>query len=150
MDSLKVASPSFKDGEMVPDKFTCDGENISPAISWVELPPGVKSLALICDDPDAPSGDFVHWVVYNIPADIDGFKENAEISDIADLGMTDFGRRGYGGPCPPSGVHHYHFKVYALNEMIKTEKALDKYDLLDRMEGYILAKGEIVGLYKRR
>jgi Raf kinase inhibitor-like YbhB/YbcL family protein len=150
MDILKVTSPSFKDGEMLPDKFTCDGENISPAINWRELPMGVKSLALICDDPDAPSGDFVHWVVYNIPADIDGFKENAEISDIADLGVTDYGRGGYGGPCPPSGVHHYHFKVYALNEMIETEKALDKYDLLDRMEGHILANGEIVGLYKRR
>jgi Raf kinase inhibitor-like YbhB/YbcL family protein len=150
MDILKVTSPSFKDGEMLPDKFTCDGENISPAINWRELPMGVKSLALICDDPDAPSGDFVHWVVYNIPADIEGFKENAEISDIADLGVTDYGRGGYGGPCPPSGVHHYHFKVYALNEMIETEKALDKYDLLDRMEGHILANGEIVGLYKRR
>jgi Raf kinase inhibitor-like YbhB/YbcL family protein len=150
MDILKVTSPSFKDGEMLPDKFTCDGENISPAINWRELPMGVKSLALICDDPDAPSGDFVHWVVYNIPANIEGFKENAEISDIADLGVTDYGRGGYGGPCPPSGVHHYHFKVYALNEMIETEKALDKYDLLDRMEGHILANGEIVGLYKRR
>ena len=150
MDILKVTSPSFKDGEMLPDKFTCDGENISPAINWRELPMGVKSLALICDDPDAPSGDFVHWVVYNIPADIEGFKENAEISDIADLGVTDYGRGGYGSPCPPSGVHHYHFKVYALNEMIETEKALDKYDLLDRMEGHILANGEIVGLYKRR
>ena len=149
MDSLEVFS-SFKDGEMIPDRFTCDGEGISPAISWGKLPAGVKSLALICDDPDASSGDFVHWVVYNIPTDIDGFKENAEISDIVDLGMTDFGRVGYGGPCPPSGIHHYHFKLYALDEMIETEGSIDKYKLLKKMEGHILAEGEIVGLYKRR
>ncbi len=149
MDNLKVFSSSFKDGKMIPDKFTCDGEDISPQISWEGLPEGVKSLALICDDPDAPSGDFVHWVVFNIPPELDGFEENAEMSEIADLGMTDYGRPGYGGPCPPSGFHHYHFKVYALDEMLKTEGTVDKYDLLDKMEGHILAKGEIVGLYKR-
>ena len=149
MDSLKVTSPSFKEGEMIPGKFTCDGENISPEIRWKDFPEGTKSFALICDDPDAPSGDFVHWVVYNVPSKIDGFGENAEIREIADLGMTDYGRVGYGGPCPPSGTHHYHFKVYALDKMIETEKDLDKYDLLDRMEGHVLAKGEIVGLYKR-
>lgn len=148
MVNLNVFSSSFREGEMIPDKFTCDSENISPAISWGELPPGVKSLALICDDPDAPSGDFVHWVVYNIPVDIDGFEENVEIDD-SKLGVTDYGRLGYKGPCPPSGIHHYHFKVYALDEIIETEKDLDKYDLLDKMEGHILAKGEIVGLYKR-
>jgi len=104
---------------------------------------------LICDDPDAPSGDFVHWVVFNIPADIDGFKENAEISDIADLGITDYGRPGYKGPCPPSGFHHYHFKVYALDEMLDAESNIDKYRLLEKMEGHILAKGELIGLYKR-
>lgn len=149
MDILKVTSPSFKESEMIPSKFTCDGENISPEIRWEGLPEGTESLALICDDPDAPSGDFVHWVVFNIPAEIDSFDENAEISEIADLGMTDYGRKGYGGPCPPSGSHHYHFKVYALDEIIETEKSLDKYDLLDKMEGHVLAKGEIVGLYKR-
>jgi Raf kinase inhibitor-like YbhB/YbcL family protein len=149
MDSLKVTSPSFKEGEMIPGKFTCDGENISPEIQWEDFPDGTKSFALICDDPDAPSGDFVHWVVYNVPSKIDGFGENAEISEIADLGITDYGRKGYGGPCPPSGTHHYHFKVYALDKMIETEKDLDKYDLLDKMEGHVLAKGEIVGLYKR-
>ncbi len=149
MDSLKVTSPSFREGEMIPGKFTCDGENISPEIRWEDFSEDTKSLALICDDPDAPSGDFVHWVVYNIPSKIDGFGENAEISEIADLGMTDYGRKGYGGPCPPYGTHHYHFKVYALDEMIETEKDLDKYDLLDKMEGHVLAKGEIVGLYKR-
>jgi Raf kinase inhibitor-like YbhB/YbcL family protein len=149
MDKLRVFSSSFKDGRLIPDKFTCDGEDISPEINWEGLPEGVKSFALICDDPDAPSGDFVHWVVFNIPADKDGLEENAKVSDIAKLGMTDFGRPGYGGPCPPSGSHHYHFKVYALDKVLDAEETVDKYQLLEKMEGHILAKGEIVGVYKR-
>ncbi len=149
MDNLKVSSPSFKDGEFIPKKFTCDGEDIPPEIIWEGIPEGTKSFALICDDPDAPSGDFVHWVVFNIPSDKSVLKENAEVSDIADLGMTDFGRTGYGGPCPPSGIHHYHFKVYALREVLDVSGTIDKYQLLEKMEGHILAKGEIAGLYKR-
>jgi Raf kinase inhibitor-like YbhB/YbcL family protein len=149
MVDLKAVSPSFENGGLMPAKFTCDGENISPEISWEGVPGNVKSLSLICDDPDAPSGDFVHWVVFNIPVEVNGFKENARVSEIADLGSTDFGRPGYGGPCPPSGTHHYHFKVYALDNMVETNRNIDKYDLLDKMEGHILAKGELVGLYKR-
>jgi Raf kinase inhibitor-like YbhB/YbcL family protein len=149
MVDLNVFSPSFENGGLMPAKFTCDGENISPEINWGGIPPEVKSLSLICDDPDAPSGDFVHWVVFNIPAGINGFEENAAVREIADLGSTDFGRPGYGGPCPPSGTHHYHFKVYALDEMLETDRNIDKYDLLDKMEGHILAKGELIGLYKR-
>ena len=149
MDNLKVFSPSFNEGEMMPGKFTCDGQNVSPSISWEELPEGTKSLALICDDPDAPGGDFVHWVVFNIPADVMGFEENADVGNIASLGMTDYGRPGYKGPCPPSGTHHYHFKVYALDCMFESDSKIDKYNLLDKMEGHILAKGELVGLYKR-
>jgi Raf kinase inhibitor-like YbhB/YbcL family protein len=149
MIELKVFSSSFEDGGVIPAKFTCDGENISPDISWEGVPEGTKSLALICDDPDAPSGDFVHWVVFNIPVDIHGFEEAAEVGNMTDLGITDYGRPGYGGPCPPSGTHHYHFKVYALDEMLKVDKNIDKYDLLDKMEGHMLAKGELVGLYRR-
>ena len=149
MNKFKVFSPSFRDGEMIPDKFTCEGEDISPEIKWEEIPEGAKSLALICDDPDAPGGDFVHWIVFNIPVDKDGLEENAKVNDIADLGKTDSGRPGYGGPCPPSGIHHYHFKVYALDQVIDAGKTIDKYLLLEKMEGHILAQGEIVGLYKR-
>jgi Raf kinase inhibitor-like YbhB/YbcL family protein len=149
MVDLKVSSPSFENGGLIPAKFTCDGENFSPEINWEGVPENAQSLSLICDDPDAPSGDFVHWVVFNIPVEVNGFKENARVSEIADLGSTDFGRPGYGGPCPPSGTHHYHFKVYALDEMLEIDKNIDKYDLLDKMEGHILAKGELVGLYRR-
>lgn len=149
MDKFTVFSPSFGDGEFIPDKFTCDGEDISPEIHWEGIPEGTKSLALICDDPDAPSGDFVHWVVFNISPDKDGLEENVELSNIANLGMTDFRRLGYGGPCPPTGSHHYHFKVYALDQVIDAEGTINKYQLLGKMEGHILAKGEIIGLYKR-
>ena len=149
MIELKVFSSSFENGGVIPAKFTCDGENISPDINWEGVPEGTKSLALICDDPDAPSGDFVHWVVFNISVDTNGFEENADLSSIADLGTTDGRGSGYVSPCPPSGFHHYHFKVYALDEMVKTEGNIDKYELLDKMEGHILAKGELVGLYRR-
>lgn len=149
MSNLRVFSSSFENGGTIPAKFTCDGENISPDISWEGVPEGTKSLALICDDPDATSGDFVHWVVFNIPGDINGFEENADLNSIANLGITDYGRSGYKGPCPPSGAHHYHFKVYALDEMLDAESNIDKYRLLEKMEGHILAKGELIGLYKR-
>jgi Raf kinase inhibitor-like YbhB/YbcL family protein len=149
MDNLKVSSPSFNEGEMVPSKFTCDGQNVSPEIRWEGLPEGTKSLALICDDPDAPGGDFVHWVVFNIPVGACGLEENAGVGDIADLGMTDYGLRCYKGPCPPSGTHHYYFKLYALDTMLEADRNIDKYSLLDKMEGHMLAKGELVGLYKR-
>jgi len=148
MIELKVFSSSFENGGTIPAKFTCDGENISPDISWEGVPEGAKSLALICDDPDAPSGDFVHWVVFNIPVDMDGLSEGMEI-DGDKLGITDYGCPGYGSPCPPSGFHHYHFKVYALDDMLDAESNIDKYELLDKMEGHILAKGELIGLYKR-
>lgn len=154
MDDLRIFSSSFDDGEIIPDKFTCNGENVSPEISWEGLPEGVKSLVLICDDPDAPSGDFVHWIIFNMPPELNGLPEAIEAKDIINIGalqgITSYGRRGYNGPCPPPGSsHHYHFKLYALDEMLETEVAVDKNDLLGKMENHILAKGEIVGLFRR-
>ncbi|MEO0294190.1 MAG: YbhB/YbcL family Raf kinase inhibitor-like protein [candidate division WOR-3 bacterium] len=154
MLEIEVYSSSFKNGGVIPKKYTCEGEDISPHIGWGELPKGVKSLALICDDPDAPGGDFVHWVIYNIPPEIDSLPEGLPIKDTLDFGalqgMTDFGRVGYGGPCPPRGpAHHYHFKLYALDTVLDAEKEITKEKLLKKMEGHILAKGEIVGLFNR-
>ena len=154
MSELKIFSSSFGNGEMIPKKYTCEGEDVSPEIRWKELPEEVKSLALICDDPDAPGGDFVHWVIFNIPPEIDSLPEGLAPKDTLDFGaiqgMTDFGRVGYGGPCPPRGpVHHYHFKLYGLDTMLKVEKNTTKDELLKKMEGHILIKGEIVGLFKR-
>lgn len=154
MYELKIFSSSFKNGEMVPSKYTCEGEDISPQIGWGELPVEVKSLALVCDDPDAPGGDFVHWVIFNIPNETDSLPEGLAPRDTLDFGaiqgMTDFGSVGYGGPCPPRGsVHHYHFKLYGLDKMLEADKNITKDELLKKMEAHIVAKGEIVGLFKR-
>ncbi len=154
MFELKISSSSFKDGGVVPSKYTCEGEDISPQIGWGELPEGVKSLAFVCDDSDAPGGDFVHWVIFNIPTEIDSLPEGIVAKDTlkfgAIQGMTDFGSVGYGGPCPPRGsVHHYHFKLYGLDKMLEADENATKDELLGKMEGHIVAKGEIVGLFKR-
>jgi Raf kinase inhibitor-like YbhB/YbcL family protein len=154
MSELKISSSSFANEETIPNKYTCEGEDISPQIGWEELPEGVKSLALICDDPDAPGGDFVHWVIFNISPEIDSLPEDLLPADTLDFGaiqgMTDFRRVGYGGPCPPRGVvHHYHFKLYGLDKMLEAEKNITKSALLKKMEGHVVARGEIVGLFKR-
>ena len=154
MNNLKIFSSSFENGELIPGKYTCEGENVSPEICWEGLPEEVNSIALICDDPDAPSGDFVHWVVFNIPPKLNGLPEAISTENITNIGalqgVTGYGRKGYNGPCPPAGLaHHYHFRLYALDETLKAEETLTKYELLKRMEGHILATGEIVGLFKR-
>jgi Raf kinase inhibitor-like YbhB/YbcL family protein len=154
MSELKIISSSFKNGEIMPSKYTCEGEDISPQIGWGELPEGVKSLALVCNDPDAHGGDFVHWVIFNIPTEIDSLPEGLAPVDTLDFGaiqgMTDFGSVGYGGPCPPRGsVHHYHFKLYGLDKMLEVGENVTKDVLLKEIEGHVVAKGEIVGLFKR-
>jgi hypothetical protein len=151
---IEITSPVFKDGEMIPAKYTCDGENVSPPLEWGACPDGTMSLALICDDPDAPSGDFVHWVVYNIPADKREFPEampaGAVLEDGSKQGRTDFGTPGYGGPCPPPGIHRYYFKLYALDIMVDIYPgAATKQALLKAMEWHIIALGQLMGRYKR-
>jgi len=151
---IKVTSPVFDEGGMIPSKYTCDGEDISPPIEWDGIPDGTQSIALISDDPDAPMGTWVHWVLYNLPADARRLDEDIPASEVlangAKQGTTDFGRVGYGGPCPPSGTHRYFFKVYALNAQIELIKAATKEQLLNAMEGHILAEGQLMGKYKRQ
>lgn len=151
---IKVTSIDFKEGELIPSLFTCEGENISPQISWVDYPKNTKSFALIADDPDAPMGTWVHWVVYNIPSNISELKQNfpldKEFPNGIKQGITDFAKTGYGGPCPPSGIHRYFFKVYALDTILNAPNKLTKKDLLKAMEGHILAKGELIGKYRRK
>ncbi len=154
MDNLIILSSSFENEGSIPGRYTCEGEDISPEIRWQDIPGGVKSLALICDDPDAPGGDFVHWVVFNIPPESNGLPEAVTVSDIQNIGaisgVTHYGRSGYGGPCPPRGsTHHYHFKLYGLDIILEEEENMTKYNLLKKMEGHIIAKGEIVGLFER-
>jgi Raf kinase inhibitor-like YbhB/YbcL family protein len=150
---IKVTSSAFKEGEMIPSKYTCDGINISPPLYWQTEVKGIKSFALIIDDPDAPSGDWVHWVVFNIPAEIreltEDSKANRNLPDEALMGTNDFRTITYGGPCPPSGTHRYFFKVYGLDFVLHLKAGATKKELLEAMKGHILAQGQLIGLYKR-
>ena len=152
--NIKLTSKAFEDGQMIPAKYTCDGDDISPPLVWDNIPGGTKSIALICDDPDAPMGTWVHWVVYNLSADAkemqENFPDDETLVDGTRQGITSFGKTGYGGPCPPSGTHRYFFKIYALDCLIDTVTILDKDGLLKEMEGHLLGQGELMGTYKRQ
>jgi len=150
--ALELTSPAFANGEAIPADFSCDGRDVSPALTWSEPPAGKESFALIMDDPDTPMGTWVHWVVYNIPASTRELEENMpaipELSNGIMQGYTSAGTTGYHGPCPPSGTHHYFFKLYALDAMLSLSTKADKKDLLSAMEGHILANGELMGTFK--
>lgn len=150
---IEIRSSAFANGSMIPKKYTCDGADISPPLQWSPVPEGTSSIALICNDPDAPMGTWVHWVLYKLPADTTALPENippdAALPNGARQGVTDFGRPGYGGPCPPGGTHRYFFKVYALDIEPDLPAAATEQDLLDDMAGHILARGQLMGRYKR-
>jgi hypothetical protein len=142
---LEITSEAFISQSYIPQKYTCDGEGISPPMSIGNIPKDAKSLVLIVDDPDAPGRSWVHWIVWNIPP----AKKIKEKSIPGIEGMNDFVQHHYGGPCPPSGIHHYHFKVYALDELLDLKPDSTKYELEKAMSSHIIAFGELVGLYKR-
>ena len=144
-EKMKLTSPEFEHKGVIPSKFTCQGADVNPALIIEGLPNGVKSLALIVDDPDAPMGIWVHWVVYDIPV-IPEIKEN---SIPGTQGSNDFGRENYGGPCPPSGTHRYFFKLYALDTQLNLPEGISKEDLEKATRGHILDKAELIGLYKK-
>lgn len=143
--TLVIKSPKFLDNEFISSKYTCDGLNVNPEISINEIPKNTKSLAIILDDPDAPNGSFCHWIMWNITPK-NSIKEN---SAPGIQGRNSFGENKYDGPCPPSGKHHYHFKVYALNTKLNLLVSTDKNELEKAMKEHIIARGELVGLYKR-
>ncbi|MGD2095366.1 MAG: YbhB/YbcL family Raf kinase inhibitor-like protein [Phycisphaerales bacterium] len=151
---IKITSSAFQKDGMIPSKYTCDGADISPPLQWDAVPEGTKSIALINDDPDAPMGTWVHWVLYNLPADTKELAENIPPEETlpngAKQGITDFGRIGYGGPCPPGGTHRYFFKIYALDTQLALEAGASKSQLLKAMKGHILVQGELMGKYKRQ
>jgi Raf kinase inhibitor-like YbhB/YbcL family protein len=154
MQNISISTEAFKAEENIPAEYTCDGRNISPALSWSSIPAGAKTIALIMDDPDAPRGTFVHWVLYNIPAITQklpkGVPGNETLADGSLQGMTDFGRAGYGGPCPPPGKpHRYYFKIYALDTQLNLPSGATKRDVEKAMKGHILAQGELIGKYGR-
>jgi Raf kinase inhibitor-like YbhB/YbcL family protein len=152
--AIKVVSASFTEGGIIPKQYTCDGKDVSPSLSWSGVPEDAKSIALICDDPDAPGGTWVHWVLFNLPPKTDGLAEGVPSSKTlkngAKHGANDFRKFGYGGPCPPSGTHRYYFKVYALDTMLDLDPGITKGDLVEAMKGHILAEGQLMGRYKRQ
>jgi Raf kinase inhibitor-like YbhB/YbcL family protein len=156
MTELKLESPAFADGESIPIKYTCEGEDISPELRWSNQPEGTKSLALIVDDPDAPDPKapkrtWVHWVLYEIPADAKGLPEGARPLPAGTReGVNDWDRTGYGGPCPPIGTHRYFFKLYALDAALGDLSEPTKAELEQAMTGHILAQTELIGTYKKK
>jgi len=151
--AIKVTSTAFKDGEIIPKQYTCDGNDISPPLTWSGAPQETKSIALICDDPDAPMGTWVHWVLFNLPPASNALPAEVSSAKVLDNGAkhgkNDFRRFGYGGPCPPGGTHRYYFKVYALDSMLDLDVGIMKADLVKAMQGHILAEGQLMGRYKR-
>jgi len=145
MKELSVSSSAFENNKLIPSKYTCDGEDVNPPLTIEGVPDGTKSLVLIVDDPDAPMGTFDHWVVWNIPP-TSKIEENAVPGTE---GVNDFRKRSYGGPCPPYGTHRYFFKVYALDTKLDLSPNSRKKDVEKAMQGHVLAKGELIGLYRR-
>jgi len=143
---MKITSPDFQDNQLMPSKFTCDGENINPALNIEGIPDGTKSLALIVDDPDAPMGTWVHWVVFDIPV----ISEIKEDSIPGKQGNNTAGQKKYHGPCPPSGTHRYFFKIYALDTVLNLNEGTTKAQLEQAMQDHIIDKAELFGLYKRK
>jgi Raf kinase inhibitor-like YbhB/YbcL family protein len=153
--TIQITSTAFAEGQPIPKKYTGEGTDLSPPLAWSNLPKGTKELALICDDPDAPNGDWVHWVIYKIPADAKGLPEGVardpKLKEPAGAlqGENSWPSTGYRGPLPPPGkVHHYYFKLYALDAPLQVEPGLDKPALLKQIKGHELGKGELMGTYK--
>ncbi len=152
--AIELTSTAFADGDKIPARYTCDGENVSPPLAWGEPPPQTRSFALIVDDPDAPVGVFTHWVIFNIPSDARKLEEaiptGEQLPSGALQGKNGFGKLGYAGPCPPrDSPHHYRFIIYALDKPLELPPGISKKDLLQAMEGHILAQGQLTGVYQR-
>ena len=150
---MKITSTAFSEGDMIPRQYSCDGEDISPPLSWTGAPEGTKSFALIADDPDAPVGTWVHWVMYNIPESVTELPENVppaeQLQNSSVHGINDFRKIGYGGPCPPGGTHRYYFKFYALDTLLDLDAGASKKELLRAMKDHVLAEGQLMGTYSR-
>lgn len=148
-----LSSPSFQDGGTIPSRHTCDGADISPALAWTGEPEKTLSFVLICDDPDAPMGTWVHWVVYDIPADVHGLAASvpptAELPGGARQGQNDFKKTGWGGPCPPGGTHRYFFRLYALSRLLELPPRKTKQEVLSAMQHHVLAEAVLMGTYAR-
>jgi Raf kinase inhibitor-like YbhB/YbcL family protein len=145
---MKITSSAFQEGANIPAKFSCDGADTSPPLQISDVPPGAKSLVLIVDDPDAPGGLFTHWLVWNISSQTNGIAEGSGPKGVQ--GKNDFGKSGYGGPCPPSGTHRYYFKIFALDRELDLSPGVKRSQLDAAMKGHVVAKGELMGRYSRK
>jgi Raf kinase inhibitor-like YbhB/YbcL family protein len=145
---MKITSSAFQEGGNIPSKFTCDGGDSSPPLQIAEIPSSAKSLALIVDDPDAPSGLFTHWIVWNISPQTNGIEEGTAPKGVQ--GTSDFGKSGYGGPCPPSGTHRYYFKIFALDRELNLPSGTKRNQLDAAIKGHVVAQGELMGRYSRK
>lgn len=153
--AFELRSPAFPPGGEIPVKYTCDGPDLSPPLRWTDPPAGTKSFALVVDDPDAPAGTWVHWVLYGLPASLrelpEGVPARETVTGIGTQGVNDFRKVGYGGPCPPRGpAHRYVFRLYALNVEPALPARRTKADLLKAIDGHVLAQAELTGRYRRR
>jgi Raf kinase inhibitor-like YbhB/YbcL family protein len=150
---IKVTSVAFQQGQPIPRQYTCAGINISPPLEWSGVPKTAKTIAIVADDPDAPGGDWVHWVLYNVPAENIGFVENVPVSETLKAGgfqgKNDFGKIGYGGPCPPSGTHRYFFKLYAVDAELPLKAGATRAELEKALEGHVVAQAQLMGTYSR-
>jgi len=150
---LDIKSTAFGEGNSIPKQYTCDGADISPQLSWSQPPEGTGSMVLICDDPDAPMGTWVHWVLYGLSPDTLEISENIpddrEVLGGAKHGVNDFHKYGYGGPCPPGGTHRYFFKLYAVDTEVNLNPGATKDEVLDAIKGHVLAEGQLMGRYSR-
>jgi len=147
--NMRIQSSAFENNMYMASRYSCDGEKVNPPLHFSDIPNMVKSLALIVDDPDAPMGTFVHWVVYNIPPAVTEVKENSSITGAAD-GTNSTGKIGFVPACPPSGTHRYFFKLYALDTMLQLSPNANKQQVEQAMQNHILAQAELIGLYKRK
>jgi Raf kinase inhibitor-like YbhB/YbcL family protein len=150
---FKLTSTAFKEGQPIPSTYACVGVNVSPPLEWSGMPKSAKSIAIIADDPDAPGGMWVHWVLYNLPADNIGLVENLPATENLAAGgfqgKNDFEKIGYGGPCPPSGTHRYFFKIYALDADLSLKGGATKAEVEKAMAGHIVAQAQLMGTYRR-
>ena len=145
-----LTSSAFTNNGMIPPKYTCDGKNLSPALQWSDVPNGTKTFALIVDDPDAPTNVWVHWVMFNIPATMRELPEGIQSGEFIQ-GSTDFpGKKEYGGPCPPTGTHRYHFTLYALDINLDLPAGASKENVLSAIKGHVLGQAKLIGLYKKK
>ena len=150
---MELTSSAFSEGRMIPGKYTCDGSDVSPPLNWKAAPTGTKSYVLICDDPDAPVGTWVHWVYYDIPAETESLPENVATDEQpahgGTQGINDFRKIGYGGPCPPGGTHRYYFKLFALDTLLDLSSGATKKQVLKAMENHIIGQAQLMGKYRR-